>query len=71
MALHILLLLVSIYIRSSLGGALKVIAYDGQCVIWSDYNHGCTGYSESFGLLDGNDCSSEKQSFYNTQSNIC
>lgn len=59
MAFTIFLLVASVYIRAALGGALKVIDYDRQCVIWSDDNHGCTGYSASFGLLDGNDCSGE------------
>lgn len=53
------LLLASVYIRAALGGALKVLDYDRQCVIWSDDNHGCTGYSASFGLLDGDSCSGE------------
>lgn len=57
MAFTIFLLVASIYIRAALGGALKVIDHDRQCVIWSDDNYGCTGYSASFGLLDGNDCS--------------
>lgn len=25
--------------------------------MWSNDNYGCTGHPESFGLLDGNDCS--------------
>ncbi|KAJ5685100.1 hypothetical protein N7536_007719 [Penicillium majusculum] len=57
MAFTIFLLFASVYIRAALGGALKVIDYDRQRVIWSDNNHRCTGYSASFGLLDGNDCS--------------
>jgi hypothetical protein len=59
MALSIFLLLAAVYISSVLGGTLEVIDYDGKCVIWSNGNHGCTGYSASFGLLDGNSCSGE------------
>lgn len=59
MALSIFLLLASFYISAALGGTLQVIDYDGQCVIWSDDNNGCTGHSASFGLLDGNSCSGE------------
>ena len=45
MAFTIFLLFASAYIRAALGGALKVIDYDRQYVIWSDDNHGCIGYS--------------------------
>ncbi|KAJ6063176.1 uncharacterized protein N7446_007296, partial [Penicillium canescens] len=41
----------------SQAGTLEVIDHDGQCLIWSNDNYGCTGYSASFGLLDGIDCS--------------
>ena len=57
MVFSIFLLLVSVYIRAALGDTFTVIDYDRQCVIWSDDNHGCTGYSASFGLLDGDSCS--------------
>ena len=54
------LLLASIYARAALGGALKVIDFDRQCVIWSGDNSGCCmGLSASFGLLDGDNCSGE------------
>lgn len=59
MALSIFLFLARVYISAALGGILQVIDYDRQCVIWSDDNHGCTGHSASFGLLDGNSCSGE------------
>ncbi|KAJ5597846.1 hypothetical protein N7537_007930 [Penicillium hordei] len=38
-------------------GTLEVIDHDGQCLIWSNDNYGCTGYSAAFGHLDGVDCS--------------
>lgn len=53
-----LVLLVGLYIRTSFGSVLEVIDYGGQCLIWSDDNHGCTGYSAPLGLLNGDDCSS-------------
>ncbi|KAJ6019368.1 hypothetical protein N7522_001435 [Penicillium canescens] len=28
-----------------------------MCMIWSDRIYGCTGYSEPFAVLDGDDCS--------------
>ena len=37
-------------------GALQIIDQDGQCLMWSEDNYGCTGYSASFGLLNGEDC---------------
>jgi len=52
------LYLISVYIRVSFGGVLEVIDYNGHCLIWSDDNYGCMGYSAAFGLLDGDDCSS-------------
>ncbi|KAJ5559472.1 hypothetical protein N7513_001871 [Penicillium frequentans] len=55
--MFLIALLVIAYARSSFGSALEVIDYDGQCVMWSNDNYGCTGYSASFGLLDGDDCS--------------
>lgn len=41
----------------SQAGTLEVIDHDGKCLIWSNDNYGCTGYSASFGLLDRVDCS--------------
>lgn len=52
-------LLVGIYIRATLGGSLLVIDNEGECLIWSNNNHGCTGYSAPFSLLHGDDCSGE------------
>ncbi|KAJ5302312.1 hypothetical protein N7508_007175 [Penicillium antarcticum] len=49
--------LIALYFCACLGGTLEVIDYDGQCVMWSVHNHGCTGYSAPFGLIDGSDCS--------------
>lgn len=57
MLFSIFLLFVSLYVRASLGGTLSVVDYDGQCVIWSEDNHGCTGSSAALGLRDGDDCS--------------
>ncbi|KAJ5642525.1 hypothetical protein N7490_006703 [Penicillium lividum] len=55
--MFLIAILVIAYARSSFGSALEVIDYDGQCVMWSNDNYGCTGYSASFGLLDGDECS--------------
>ena len=46
-----------IHAGTSQAGTLEVIDYDGHCLIWSNANYGCTGYSASFGLLGGADCS--------------
>ncbi|CAG7958141.1 unnamed protein product [Penicillium salamii] len=50
-------LVLGLYARVSFGNALTVIDYNGLCAIWSDHNHGCTGSSETFGLLKGSNCS--------------
>ncbi|KAJ5193085.1 hypothetical protein N7449_009227 [Penicillium cf. viridicatum] len=57
MLFSIFLLFVSLYVRASLGGTLSVVDYDGQCVIWSEDNHGCIGSLAAFGLRDGDNCS--------------
>ncbi|KZN93319.1 hypothetical protein EN45_041390 [Penicillium chrysogenum] len=51
------MILASAYARGSLGGTLEIIDIDGQCAIWSYDNHGCTGSSEFFSQLYGDDCS--------------
>lgn len=51
-------ILAMIQAGNSQAGTLEVIDHDGQCLIWSNDNFGCTGYSASFGPLDGADCSS-------------
>ncbi|KAJ5938326.1 hypothetical protein N7466_001460 [Penicillium verhagenii] len=57
-------ILVIIHACTSRAGVLEVIDYNRECLIWSNGNYGCTGYSASFALLDGDDCSklSEKSS---------
>ncbi|KAJ6118760.1 hypothetical protein N7471_013380 [Penicillium samsonianum] len=45
------------FVRPAFGGTLQVINNNGQCMIWSKDNSGCTGYSKPFGLLNGDDCS--------------
>ncbi|KAJ5566723.1 uncharacterized protein N7459_010105 [Penicillium hispanicum] len=51
-------LLIAVFFASvTFAGFLQVIDHDGQCEIWSNNNYGCTGYSESFALLNGADCS--------------
>jgi hypothetical protein len=49
--------LIGVVIRTSLGASLGVINQDRQCLIWSNDNHGCTGYSEPFAEIKGTDCS--------------
>ncbi|KAJ5827892.1 hypothetical protein N7447_004655, partial [Penicillium robsamsonii] len=76
--MFLFLLLAILYIRTSYGGSVKVIDHDGECLMWSDDNHGCTGYSEPFALLDGDDCSrlskviKDKREYFNKiRVNIC
>ncbi|KAJ5146603.1 uncharacterized protein N7515_001167, partial [Penicillium bovifimosum] len=40
------------------GGSLIIINNHDQCMVWSESNYGCTGYSSPFARLDGRDCSS-------------
>ncbi|KAJ5713568.1 uncharacterized protein N7483_010749, partial [Penicillium malachiteum] len=51
------LVLTSLYASIALGGVLQIEDFSGECVVWSRDNHGCTGYSASFGQLNGSDCS--------------
>lgn len=39
------------------GGSLRIINNNEQCMVWSEDNFGCTGYSSPFARLDGKDCS--------------
>ena len=64
MGLYSFILLASLYASASLGGTLEVIDNNGQCLIYSADNHGCTGYSASFGLLNGSDCSGRLYFYY-------
>ena len=63
MFVSIYLLLTGVYIRACYGGALEIIDYDTQCSVWSEDNHGCTGYSAFFAQLDGDDCSGRNNKF--------
>lgn len=64
MGLYSVILLASIYASASLGGTLEVIDYNGQCLVYSAGNYGCTGYSAPFGLLNGSDCSGRLYFYY-------
>ncbi|KAJ5704447.1 hypothetical protein N7536_000136 [Penicillium majusculum] len=57
MHFFLIAILAIIQAGTSHAGTLEVIDHDRQCLIWSTDNFGCTGYSASFGLLDGIDCS--------------
>ncbi|CAG7976347.1 unnamed protein product [Penicillium salamii] len=57
MSFFLIAILAMIYAGTSQAGTLEVIDYDGHCLIWSNDNFGCTGYSASFGLLGGAACS--------------
>ncbi|KAJ5461016.1 uncharacterized protein N7458_002568 [Penicillium daleae] len=46
-----------LFANVALSGSLIVINNNGQCMIWSESNYGCTGYSASFARLDGKNCS--------------
>jgi hypothetical protein len=61
MQIPLLAVLIGVFIRTSLGASLGVIDQDRQCLIWSNNNHGCTGYSEPFAELNGTDCSGISQ----------
>jgi hypothetical protein len=61
MQLPLLAVLLGFFVRGSLGASLGVIDQDRQCLIWSNGNHGCTGYSEPFAELNGTDCSGTTQ----------
>ena len=43
------------------GGSLRIINNNNQCMVWSEDNYGCTGYSEPFAQLDGKDCSGKSR----------
>lgn len=62
MHFSIFVLLASAYANISFGGSVEVFDSDGQCIIWSNDNHGCTGHSAPFAKLDGQDCSSKELS---------
>ena len=49
-------ILVIVHACTSRAGIFEVIDYDRQCLIWSNGNYGCTGYSASFAKLDGDEC---------------
>ncbi|KAJ5531443.1 hypothetical protein N7527_004836 [Penicillium freii] len=57
MYFFLIAILAIIQAGTSKAGTLEVIDHDRQCLIWSTDNYGCTGYSASFGRLDGIDCS--------------
>lgn len=53
--LNYLLLLKSV----AFAGSFVVINNDGECMLWSQDNYGCTGYSAPFAQLEGKSCSSK------------
>lgn len=63
MQLPMFLILASIFAGAAYCGALQVVDFDGQCVIWSSNNHGCTGHSAAFSQLDGDDCSGRQRNY--------
>lgn len=60
MRLLIFLLLAVFYTKHSIAGTLSIVDVGSQCIIWSNNNHGCTGHSTPFSLLNREDCSSEQ-----------
>jgi hypothetical protein len=50
--------LICLFADVALSGSLIIINNDGQCMVWSESNYGCTGYSAPFARLDGKNCSS-------------
>jgi hypothetical protein len=50
--------LICLFAGAAFGGSLIIINNNGQCMVWSESNYGCTGYSAPFARLDGRDCSS-------------
>ncbi|KAJ5861978.1 hypothetical protein N7455_006046, partial [Penicillium solitum] len=57
MHFFLIAILAIIQAGTSQAGTLEIIDHNRQCLIWSTDNYGCTGYSASFGRLDGIDCS--------------
>jgi hypothetical protein len=57
MHFSVFMLFASVYASTSFGGTLEIVDFDGQCAVWSNNNHGCTGHSAPFAKLDGDDCS--------------
>ncbi|CAG8344745.1 unnamed protein product [Penicillium salamii] len=70
MQLPMFLILASIFTGAAYCGALQVVDFDGQCVIWSSDNHGCTGHSAAFSQLDGDDCSELSKAVNGTRKNV-
>jgi hypothetical protein len=50
--------LICLFASAAFAGSLIIINNNGQCMVWSESNYGCTGYSAPFARLDGRDCSS-------------
>lgn len=49
----------SLFNSVALAGSFVVINNNGECMLWSQSNHGCTGYSVPFAQLEGKSCSSK------------
>ncbi|KAJ5297287.1 uncharacterized protein N7443_008180 [Penicillium atrosanguineum] len=50
-------LFLGLFASIALGGSLRIINNNKQCMVWSEDNYGCTDYSTPFAQLDGKDCS--------------
>ncbi|KAJ5117854.1 uncharacterized protein N7443_001761 [Penicillium atrosanguineum] len=50
-------LFLGLFASIALGGSLRIINNNKQCMVWSEDNYGCTGSSAPFAKLDGKDCS--------------
>ncbi|KAJ5337312.1 uncharacterized protein N7506_005334 [Penicillium brevicompactum] len=46
-----------LYAQHSAASTLGIVDVGDQCMIWSNGNHGCTGYSSPFALPNEEDCS--------------
>jgi hypothetical protein len=57
MRFSVFALLTGVWAHVSFAGSLQVIDHNRHCLIWSDDNYGCTGYSAPFAPLNGDDCS--------------
>lgn len=44
----------------ALAGSFLITQNQGECLLWSENNHGLTGHSGPFAQLEGKHCSSKK-----------
>ncbi|CAG7990995.1 unnamed protein product [Penicillium salamii] len=59
--MHLFIFFCLFILENFVGGSYFAVIHDtdgeDNCRVWSDSNHGCTGYSATFAKLKGKDCS--------------